>query len=90
MAYFAAAISGTCLTTFLLRNSTILAKMNTGNFIMNPYLFGLLSLGCLNLTTACDYDSNWYVKNAFYACFVGITGLTFVPLLHVFRFARFA
>jgi len=76
MAYFSTSVAGTGAAVFMLRNSRYA--------MMNPWLLLAVSMGTMIGSQMCDYETNWAMKNALYAGFVGSMGLSLVPLIHMY------
>lgn len=76
MAYFSASVVGTGAAAFMLQNSRVA--------MMNPWLLLGLSFGTMIGSMMCDYETNWTMKNALYAGFIGTMGVSLVPLLHMY------
>jgi growth hormone-inducible transmembrane protein len=72
--YFSAACMGTGAFMYLFRNSKLV--------FMNEWLLFACSLGMMAGTIVCDYQTNWLVKNMFYAGFIGVTSAAMLPLIH--------
>jgi FtsH-binding integral membrane protein len=73
--YFGAGLAATGTITAFMRNSM---------FLMNhPFMFMFASLGLLFGTMLTDYQRNPVLKHLMWGGFMGITGLSMVPLIQM-------
>jgi FtsH-binding integral membrane protein len=76
MGYFGGAVAGTGVFMQLFRNSSLA--------YMNPFIYMALSMGMLIGLHTVDYNTNFVLKNAMFAGWVGLVSTSLVPLIHMY------